>query len=179
MERGDADAQTELYDRLYDELHGIAHRLMARERGNHTLQTTALVNEAWLRLAGGGAPLRPEDQGHFVRLAARAMRRVLVDHARRRQAGKRQGQRAQPLIEETLSHLDDQQTDLIALDEALTRLGARDETAQRVVELRFFSGLTLSEVGAVLGKTERQAGLTWAFARGWLKRELARGEPRA
>ncbi len=168
---GDDQAAEAVFPLVYDELHGIAQHLMSRERGDHTLQTTALVNEAWLRLGGANA----ENRDHFVRLAARAMRRVLVDHARKRNAAKRQGQRAQPLLTDVLEFWDDRQVDLLALDEALERLGERDEDVLRVVELRFFSGLTLAEVGQVMGMSERKAGLAWTFARGWLRRELQRG----
>ncbi|MDJ0520692.1 MAG: ECF-type sigma factor [Planctomycetota bacterium] len=174
MGDGDEDAGHELFELVSGELRSIASKLMAGERKSHTLQTTALVNEAWMRLAGG-ANLSAESRGHFVRLASRAMRRVLVDHARKRGARKRQGHRAEPLLDDALQYWDERQTDLLALDEALDRLGERDDDALRVVELRFFSGLTLKEVGAVLGMTERQAGLAWTFARGWLKRELERG----
>lgn len=174
LEKGDADAADALFPLVYEQLHAIARRMMARERDNHTLQTTALINEAWLRLVGGADPT-VKDRDHFVRLAARAMRHVLVDHARRRSAKKRQRERAQPLIEDALAYWDARHTDLLALHEALDRLAERDENVARVVELRFFGGLTLKETGALLGMTERQAFLAWSFARGWLKRELEKG----
>lgn len=175
LEAGDSQAAEALFPLVYEQLHVIAKRMMARERGNHTLQTTALINEAWLRLMGGATD-SVKDRDHFVRLAARAMRHVLVDHARRRSAQKRQHDRAQPLIEDALQYWDAHHTDLLALDEALERLAERDESVARVVELRFFGGLTLQETGALLGMTERQAFLAWSFARGWLKRELEKGE---
>ncbi len=174
LESGDADAAEELFPRVYEQLHGIAQRMMARERGDHTLQTTALINEAWMRLMGG-AEMTVTDREHFVRLAARAMRHVLVDHARRRSAKKRQRERAQPLIEDALAYWDEHHMDLLALHEALGRLAERDESVARVVELRFFGGLTLKETGALLGMSERKAFLAWSFARGWLKRELEKG----
>ena len=155
----------------------MAHHLMADQRGGHTLQTTALLNEAWMRLAGERAEPY-QSRRHFVRVAARAMRSVLVDHARRRNAKKRQGGRAQPLVNDALSYWDRSPTEMLALDEALTRLEQRDEEMSRVVELRFFGGLTAAETGAALGLTERQVLKRWTFARGWLRRELSIGKTR-
>lgn len=175
MGAGDAGAADELYVHIHGELRRIASRLLSHERADHTLQPTALVNEAWLRLSGG-APLRPSDRSHFVRLAARAMRRVLVDHARRRHAGKRQGDRRRCHLPEVPDRLGMDPGALLSLDEALERLGQRDEQVLRVVELRYFSGLTLAETGALVGLSERQAWLAWSFARGWLKRDLERGQ---
>lgn len=153
----------------------MAHRLMSDQRGGHTLQTTALLHEAWMKLAGGRA--QPyQTQKHFLRVASRAMRSVLVDHARRRNALKRQGGRAQPLFDDSLSIWDDGRTDILALDEALTRLGQRDDVMLRIVELRFFGGLTAAEAGAALGMSERQVLRRWTFARGWLRRELSQGD---
>jgi RNA polymerase sigma factor (TIGR02999 family) len=135
---GDASAATELLPLVYRELHVIAERLMAGERREHTLQPTALIHEAWLRLMGG-ADLSYEDRGHFLRVAARAMRRVLVDHARARKTAKRGEGRAPVPLPEALAGWEQDQTDLLALDEALERLAERDEQLLRVVELRFFA----------------------------------------
>ncbi|MDJ0521429.1 MAG: ECF-type sigma factor [Planctomycetota bacterium] len=172
---GDETASEALLALLYDELHGMARRLMADQRGGHTLQTTALLNEAWMRLAGARAEPY-QTRAHFVRTAASAMRSVLVDHARRRNAKKRQHGRAEPLYTDQHVVFDEGQVDLLALDEALTRLGERDEEMLRIVELRFFGGLTAVEAGATLGLTERQVLKRWTFARGWLRRELSKGE---
>jgi len=169
---GDAAAAEELLPIVYEELHAIAHRLMAGERRAHTLQTTALVHEAWLRL--NGADARYENRRHFLRVAARAMRRVLVDHARRKRAAKRGGEDAPLPLDAALALYEENPVDLLALDEALEGLGRRDETLARIVELRFFAGLTLEEAGGVLGLTVRQVHRGWTFARGWLRRELER-----
>jgi len=171
---GENEAAEALLGMLYDELHGIASRLMGDQRKAHTLQTTALVHEAWMRLAGGRAePYQSRE--HFVRVAARAMRCVLVDHARRRTAKKRRGDRARPLELDALSYWDDGHTDLLALDEVLERLGERDEELLRIVELRFFGGLTLEETAAMMGMSVRQVHRRWTFARGWLRRTLESG----
>ena len=176
--RGDALAAEELLAILYRELRGLASRLMADERASHTLQTTALVHEAWLRLFGSEvAPV--EDRRHYLRLAARAMRQVLIDHARRRAADKRgRAQVALELESFVASPWKGECTELLALDEALTGLDGQDAESARVVELRFFAGLTLEETAAVLGLTPRQVEGRWNFARGWLRRELERGTER-
>jgi len=177
LAEGDDQASGPLLDLLYGELHRMAKRLMADQRKGHTLQTTALLNEAWMRLAGGRA--QPyQNRRHFVRVAARAMRSVLVDHARRRNAKKRQGGKARPLLADALEYWDRSPAEMLALDEALTRLEERDDEMSRVVELRFFGGLTASEAGAALGLTERQVLKRWTFARGWLRRELMIGSTR-
>jgi RNA polymerase sigma factor (TIGR02999 family) len=171
---GDETAADELLPLLYRELRSIAGRLMAEERKGHTLQATALVHEAWMRLSGGSG-IEFVDRRHFLHLAARAMRRVLVDHARAKQAEKRGGGRTPRPLTEGLVTLEDSPEDLLALDEALTRLGEKDPELLRIVELRYFAGLTLDETAAQLDKTTRQVHLAWGFARGWLRRELTRG----
>lgn len=172
LAQGDAQAAEALLPLMYEELHGIAHRLMAGQKKGHTLQTTALMNEAWLRLSGRDDS-RYESEEHFLRVAARAMRSVLVDHARRQLAKKRGGgNQREPLIESALGAWEHNQLDVLALDEALTKLGARDAELQRIVELRFFAGLTLEETGAVLGMSVRQIHRRWTFARGWLHEEM-------
>ncbi len=176
MARGDSLASAELLPLLYDELHGIAQRFMAGERRDHTLQPTALLNEAWLRLAGS-PDAQYVDRTHFLRVAARAMRHVLVDHARAKRSAKRGGGRAAVSldIDEALAYWESDHTDLLALHEALERLNEKDPQLNDIVELRFFGGLTAEETGSALGLTERQVGLGWSFARGWLHRELQRG----
>ena len=173
MADGDEEAAEALFPVVYNQLHEVARALMAKERQGHTLQTTALMHEAWVRLVRVDAAY--ESRGHFMRIAARAMRRVLVDHARKRNAKKRSGDRAEPLMDDALSYWEENHTDLLALDEALARLGERDEELLQVVELRFFSGLSLEETGTILGLTLRQVHSRWTLARGWLRRELERG----
>jgi RNA polymerase sigma factor (TIGR02999 family) len=164
----DAD---ELFPRLYAELREIADRLLRGEVVGHTLQPTALVHEAWFKLAGPGAP-HPVDRQHFLALAARAMRQVLVDHARRRRAQKRGGAGiALSLADDRLGFsvpLDD----LIAVDDALTRLAAGNPRLARVVELRFFAGLSEDEAARALGVTTRTIQRDWVKARAWLHAEL-------
>ena len=175
VEDGDGEAAGELYQLVYRELHGMAERLMSGERRGHTLQTTALVNEAWLRLVGA-ASTRFEDRRHFLRVSARAMRRVLIDHARARRAEKRHGERKSVPLDDALAWYEDQPVDLLALDEALARLGEQDADMLRIVELRYFAGLTLEETGEVLGRTLGQVHRDWTVARGWLRRELEKGD---
>lgn len=178
VDEGDAAAAGDLLPLLYGELREIAARLMRGERKGHTLQTTALIHEAWIRLTGDGERSF-ENRRHFVRLAARAMRRVLVDHARARNAAKRGGGEAPEAFDDFASAIAPafpEPTDLLALEEALTKLGEKDEELLRIVELRYFAGLTLAETAEALGSTERKVQLAWTFARGWLRRELSKGE---
>jgi RNA polymerase sigma factor (TIGR02999 family) len=171
----DDDAE-ELFPRLYAELREIAGRLLRGEVVGHTLQPTALVHEAWFKLAGPNAP-RPVDREHFLALSARAMRQVLVDHARRRRALKRGG----AVVD--LTNADDRLgfaiplDDLIAVDAGLTRLAGHSERLARVVELRFFAGLSEEETARAIGVTTRTVQRDWAKARAWLHAELD-GAPR-
>jgi RNA polymerase sigma factor (TIGR02999 family) len=165
---GDGD----LFLRLYAELRVVADRLLRREAPGHTLQPTALVHEAWFKLAGSAAPV-VVDRAHYLALAARAMRQVLVDHARRRRATKRAVIPADVLIADDRLGLALPLDDLIAVDEALTRLAAKDERLARVVELRFFAGLGEAEVAAALGVTTRTVQRDWLKARAWLHLQLA------
>ncbi len=174
MGDGDVAAADELLPLLYEELRSIASRHLRNERRAQTLQTTALVHEAWLRI-GGDAEREWEGKNHFLRVAARAMRHVLVDHARAKRAGKRGGSNARVVLDEALAAFERDELDLLALDEAMGRLSERDDELSRVVELHVFAGLTLQEAGSVLGKTERQMGRSWDLARGFLHRELVRG----
>ncbi len=175
MAEGDAAAGHELYPQLFRELHGMAHRLMRGERHGHTLQTTALVNEAWLRFKPEAST--PETRAHFMFLAARAMRQVLVDHARKRNAKKRDGGERHALFDDVLARWEGDPTELLTLDAALDRLGERDEALRRLVELRYYAGCTLEEAGNLMGMTVRQVHRRWTFARGWLRRELDKGLP--
>lgn len=170
---GDAEASEALLQVVYDELHGRARRLMSRQAPSHTLQTTALVNEAWMRLAGGQRNFN--DREHFLRVAASAMRSVLVDHARRRTAGKRRRDLARPLETDPIATLEKRPEDLLLLEELLERLGEVDADLLKIVELKFFGGMTLEETGAVMGMTVRQVHRRWVAARGWLRTEIERG----
>lgn len=169
---GDRRAADELSEMLYDELHGQAHRLLSREGKGHTLQTTALLHEAYLRLV---AQTRVDWQGrtHFLAIGAQALRRVLVDHARARLRDKRGGGRVRVELNEDALISPERDHDVLAVDAALTKLARIDERQARVVELRFFAGLTVEEVAAALGLSKRTIEGEWTVARAWLRRELA------
>jgi RNA polymerase sigma factor (TIGR02999 family) len=168
---GDAAAA----DRLFGLVHGILHEIAARqlhgERPDHTLQPTILLHDAWLRLtANRSTPWN--DRAHFFALATRAMRRLLVDHARARAAGKRRGDLAVDLDDNMTPQAGVDPIDLIALDTALDELAAVDDRARRVVELRFFGALEWPEIADVLGTSERTVRRDWRFARLWLRRRM-------
>jgi RNA polymerase sigma factor (TIGR02999 family) len=173
---GDRDAAASLFALVYDELRRLAASALRRERPDHTLQPTALVHEAYLRLADE-PDARWESRAHFLAVAAQAMRRILVDHARGRNALKRgQGEPHQPLDGVEVEAVGSLTTiDLLALDDALGRLASLDPRQARVVELRFFGGLTIEETAAVTGLSERTVKREWQMARAWLRREMARG----
>jgi len=171
FEGGDRDALDRLLPLVYDELRRIAHRELRRERRDHTLSTTEVVHEAYLKLAEHQRVTSGE-QVRFLAVAATAVRRALVEHARRRDAAKRGGgQRPVTLDEEAIAFADGPD-DLLSLDEALTRLAALDERLARVVECRYFGGLTEEETASALGVTARTVRRDWVKARGWLYREL-------
>lgn len=176
---GDPAALDRVYDLVYGELRQIAAARLRHEREGHTLQPTALVNEAFLKLAGSPAP-DVRDRQHFLGIAARAMRQVLVDHARRRSAAKRgEGIKATTLSGVVLGAGDSGRLDaeeLLALDAALDRLDLLDSRLRQVVELRYFAGLNDTETGEVLGVTRRTVQRDWTRARAWLYRELYTGE---
>lgn len=172
---GDANALEQVYELVYMELRRIAAARLRAERDGHTLQPTALVNEAYMKLAASpGAGI--QDRSHFLSVAARAMRQVLVDHARRRDAAKRgAGVAPATLTGRRLASPDQsrlESDELLALDAALDRLDAMDSRLRQVVELRFFGGLTDTEVGEVLGVTRRTVQRDWTRARAWLYGEL-------
>ena len=171
MESGDEAAADELVDSLYGELRALAERLMAGQPPEHTLQPTALVNEAWLRIARPGAR-EWEGRTHFVRLAARAMRSVLVDHARVKRADKRGGDRVHRGLDGVLAYYEEKSMDVVALNEALERLSAMDQQLARIVELRFFAGLTIAETAPLLGVSTPTVERGWRVARLWLLREM-------
>jgi RNA polymerase sigma factor (TIGR02999 family) len=170
---GERDALDRLFPLIYQELREIAHRLLRGERTGHTLSTTDLVHEAYLRLIDQ-TRIEWEDRRHYFAVAARAMRQVLVDYARRYQATKRHGAlRALPLDESLApAKIDERADDFIALDQALSRLAAIDPRLSQVVECRFFGGLTEDETAEVVGVTARTVRSDWVKAKEWLSREL-------
>jgi RNA polymerase sigma factor (TIGR02999 family) len=171
-QRGDLKAAEELLPLVYDELRRLAAARMAQEAPGHTLQPTALVHEAWLRLAGKDAEAHFQNRAHFFGAAAEAMRRILVDRAREKQALKRGGKRERVELDglELPSPMPDDE--LLALDEALDRLATVDTRAAEIVKLCFFVGLTQAEAAQALGVSLATAERVWGFARAWLLREL-------
>ena len=172
--QGDRAALDRVFSRVYDEVRRIATAQVRRAGGENTLSTTAVVHEAYLRLAGG-APVAWEDRGHFFAVAARAMRQVLLNHARSHLAQKRGGVRPLSLDGVTIA-IDAKVAELIEMDSALDRLETLDERLGRVVELRYYAGLTVEETAEVLGVTDRTIKRDWQTARAFLYRELLGGE---
>jgi RNA polymerase sigma factor (TIGR02999 family) len=174
VRRGDRDATERLVPLLYDELRQIAGALMAGERHGVTLQPTALVHEAYLRLLGGeGGDW--QSRAHFVGAAAQAMRRILVDHARARMSQKRGGMLERITLGDGDLAYETQPEELLALERALTELQAHDTELARVVELRYFGGLTVEETAEVMGTSARTVHRQWSGARAWLYRALGGG----
>ena len=165
------EATDRLFEILYDELHRIAANLMRGERCGHTLQPTALVNEAYLKLLGG-ADTDWENRAHFLRTAARAMRQVLVDYARKHAAAKRGGSFTRVTLHENLAQRKHPEIEILVLHEALNRLSGMDERMGRVVEMRVFAGMKMAEIAHTLSVSKRTADNDWSFARTWLSREL-------
>lgn len=171
-EQGDRAATEELFPLVYDELRLLAERYMRDERPDHTLQPTALVHEAYIRLLGPeGASW--ENRRHFLGAAARAIRRILTDHARARDRRKRGGGRVAEPLSHFAHNVSQTPVDVVALDDALTRLAALDPQKAAVVELRFFSGLSLEDTARALGISFSTVAREWRFARIWLYRELS------
>jgi RNA polymerase sigma factor (TIGR02999 family) len=173
IERGDSSAASRLLPLVYDELRKLAARKMAHENPGQTLQATALVHEAWLRLGGDQQPAW-QNRAHFFASAAEAMRRILIDNARRKKAMRHGGQAERVALDldslELAAGMDDDQ--LLALHEALDRLAVHDAVKAELVKLRFFVGLTIEEAAKVLGLSEPTAKRYWAYARAWLYREI-------
>ncbi len=171
---GDGTALDELFPLVYDELHRQAARHLRRERQDHTLQTTALIHEAYLKLIDQ-REVNWESRTHFFAIAAQMMRRILIDYARAKHREKRGGDAVNlPLEEAALIVSDDKSIDLIALDEALNRLAKIDAQQVRVIELRYFSGLSLEETAEALKVSRTTVANDWAVAKAWLHRELTR-----
>ena len=174
---GEAHAAHELLPLVYEQLRAAAQKQMARERGDHTLQATALVHEAYLRLVGP-LDLPWENRAHFYVAAAEAMRRVLIEHARKRGRVKRGGGlRKIPLSGDELAR-DSDPDEIMSVDAAIRRLEERDGRMARIVRLRFFAGLGVAETAAALGLSDRTVRREWALARAWLHRELTAGAGR-
>ena len=178
-EAGDPKAAAELLPLVYDELRKLAAARLADEKPGQTLQATALVHEAYLRLVGKDQSAHPwNGRGHFFAAAAEAMRRILVDNARRRSAGKRwAGQRIS--LDEVEIAVPERPDDLIDLDQALIALEKTDRTAAELVKLRYFAGLTLREAAAALDLAPRSADAIWAYARAWLLDRLKDSDPKS
>jgi len=175
--QGDQDAIDKLVPLVYDELHRLAQRYMADERPSHTLQTTALVNEAYVRLVDS-AHASWEGRTHFFGVCAQVMRRILVDWARSRQALKRGGDVPALDLDEALAAAKQPGTDLVAMDDALKALAAIDPRKGQMVELRFFGGLNVKETAEVLKVSPETVHRDWKLAKSWLRRELSGGHSR-
>jgi RNA polymerase sigma factor (TIGR02999 family) len=169
---GDASAAEKLFPLVYDELKRQARAFLNRERADHTLQPTALVHEAYLRLVGQTV-LTADSRAHFFAIAARLMRQILVDYARGHKAEKRGGAARRFSLEEIEFAPEESAADLLELDAALKKLEAIDERKCRVVDMRFFGGLKETEIAAVLGVNEKTVRRDWQFAKLWLYRELS------
>jgi RNA polymerase sigma factor (TIGR02999 family) len=179
IEQGDPRAAEQLLPLVYDELRKLAAQRLANEKPGQTLQATALVHEAYLRLVvstgrESGEPERPwNNRGHFFSAAAEAMRRILVEKARRKSSAKAGGQMQRVELHDEQLAAPSQKVDLIALDEALDKLASHDSRKAELVKLRFFAGLTICQAAAALGIAESTADADWAYAKSWLRLELA------
>lgn len=174
MQQGETQAAEELLPLVYDELRGIAAYKMAQESSGHTLQPTALVHEAWLRLIGDGNQ-QFDGRAHFFAVAAEAMRRILVESARRKRSLKRGGAAQRVELTESQLILAAPAEEMLAVDEALDLLAAEDPIAADLVKLRYFVGMTMEEVAATLGLPLRTTERLWTHARAWLKRKIGSG----
>ena len=173
VSKGNREAEAQLMTQVYGELRRLARHYMRSERANHTLQPTALVNEAYLQLIGQpGASW--QSRAHFFAAAAQLMRHILVDHARAHRAGKRGGEQQQVTLDENVLSSETASIDVLALHEALERLAQLDARQARVVELHFFGGLTFDEIAYVLETSERTVKRDWTMARAWLRLELSK-----
>jgi RNA polymerase sigma factor (TIGR02999 family) len=175
IEQGDQNAAEKLLPLVYEELRALAARKLAQEKPGQTLQATALVHEAYLRLVGGEPDAHWSGRGHFFAAAAEAMRRILVENARRKQARKHGGDQRRADLDLDALIGPEPEMDLLALDAALDRLAERDPQKARLVELRYFAGLTGDQAAAVLGISPSGADRQWTYTRAWLRRELGLG----
>jgi RNA polymerase sigma-70 factor (ECF subfamily) len=171
--KGRKEAINELLPLVYDELHRLARGYFRRERGEHTLQPTALVHEAYIRLVDQRAPM--ESRSHFLAVAATQMRRVLLDYARKHHAARRGGEAQKVLLEDTMAICQQQPLDMILLDVALDKLAALDQDQAQLVELRFFGGLSVEETAEAMGTSPATVKRSWSSARAFLHREINGG----
>ena len=169
---GDVAARESLVPLVYDELRRLARYYLASQRSDHTLQSTAIVHEAYLRLAGRDN-VHWENRSHFFAVAAQLMRRILVDHARKRNAAKRGGAHLTLLVDETVEPSSQRELDLVALDDALKALAELDERQSRIVELRFFGGLSIDDTSRILDISPATVKREWSTARAWLHEEIS------
>ena len=175
IEHGDPSAAEQLMPLVYDELRNLAAQKLARENPGQTLQATALIHEAYLRLVGNAEEARWDNRRHFFAAAAEAMRRILVENARRKQMHKHGGGRQRRDLDAEALAAPEANLDLLALDAALHRLAEHDPLKARLVELRYFAGLTGDQAAAVLGLSASSADRQWVYTRAWLRRELGFG----
>jgi RNA polymerase sigma factor (TIGR02999 family) len=176
VERGDPHAAAELLPLVYQELRRLAAKHLAGEGPGHTLQPTALVHEAYLKLSAPDPDRAWNGRTHFFAAAAEAMRRILIDHARRKQRFRHGGGRKQVELADAVAGPDGPPDDVLALDEALTALAAAEPTKAELVKLRYFAGLTLEESARLLGISRATADRHWAYARAWLYSAMTRGD---
>jgi len=170
-QKGSQEALSELIPIIYKELHRLANHYLRAERSNHTLQTTALINEAFISLLEDNNNFA--NRSHFMAIAANTMRRVLVDYARKKNAQKRQGEVFAITLTGIAKSIMTQDVDLLVLEQALNKLEAIDPTQVKIVELRFFCGLTIEETASILGISPTSVKTDWAMAKAWLHRELS------
>jgi RNA polymerase sigma factor (TIGR02999 family) len=176
IEQGDPQAASRLLPLVYDELRRLATQKLSQEKPGQTLEPTALVHEAYLRLVGAQSGSAGWDsRGHFFAACAEAMRRILVENVRRKRSLKRGGDRLRQDLEEGLSVVPEPREDLLALDEALNNLAVQDPRKAQLVQLRYFAGLTIEEAARALGISSTTAERYWAYARAWLQREIGGG----
>src|SRR5690349_10145178 len=176
---GDTEALKAVLPLVYEELRRVARHYLRRQRPNHTLQTTGLVHEAYLRLAAEKS-LHVKDRAHFLGISAQLMRWILVDYERNRRAAKRGGGATRLTLNPSVAaRSQGESVDLLALDQALDRLAKMDRQQSRIIELRYFAGLSLEDTSEFLGISPATVSRRWASARAWLQREIKRGEARA
>jgi RNA polymerase sigma factor (TIGR02999 family) len=172
LQAGDPHAESRLASLVYDELHRMADRCVRREAANPSFQATMLVHDAFLQLVNQ-EDRNWQNRSHFFAVAAQLMRRILVDYARTRKAAKRGGRQPRVALDENIVITDDNCEQVLAIDQALTRLAQRDSRLARVVELRFFAGMTEEEIAGILGISTRQVKRDWSVAKAWLHGELS------